>query len=1064
MAMTETTNFLFAFQSDISGLQKMKQAQTVAEKHLASFGKSGVKVEKIVSASMKRMGDGSVKFGVKFKDSLGRVHSTMDQVGKGAKKGEVNVKRLESSLKNMAKGADKASASTKKIASATSGVTNAVKKGTRASLDFTKALKRVAIVVPLWTAYRMVMRQVNDTIRDGIKHIVDYDKAIRRAMTVTNASEQTESFTRSLREQSEALSELTGESIGDTIEAYYQFATAGASAEESLAGQEATMRLSVATMSDAKTTAKLLNTLYLKFGKSIDKVTGTTKKYNYIAGSLNKLFKSNRFEMNEFQKSVENGASIGETFNLTFEEVVSTLAVLNTAGGKAGKAGTALTQILVKLATNGEKLKKGFDGAFDGIDLDNRDLYKEMLLLIDYVNDSSNSIERLSEVVGEGIVTLKGVKNVGALRSVIEKLKNETQELQEINAKGLDDQLQKDFEEQNASFERSLKRLEIIKSKIGKAFVTSVIGGNKDFGEAIDEIGRSLKNLEPVIQDIGLIINKLLVEPLKLVALTLEALENLKPDSKGGERREQKSNLRRTSGYREALAGGSSVEETENLIQLLKDFKKYGSDARPEAQKFGQAIEGLGYSAENSIDALENVIKKKKELAEGEDFKLVNIGEIVVSKDEADNANNKADAKKRYVEYQKEDFQNLQSMVALGYTQIEIEQTKLEMLKQQRKSKENDLEIEEQILKIKKMQTEEINKSSQALQSQVSSGLSEVIQGKQDFGDLASNLGGFYQKSSADALAKGLTSNLFKNTGIGQIFGEQMQGLESMFNTPMENQTSDLIEANSKNTDRIVNALTGTGGENMASSIASAFGGGKGRGSTQGGISGLLGSLMRGRQVGTRTVGGKQVPIFQNETADGVGGIGGWLNNFAGTKFGGALGGIASKAGMISGYAQILGMFSDARGTDQGAFTSSRGTRLGANRNAQYQYAGIALAPEVRSGWSKKDQLSQTVGYYMDPLGLMKQSGNSKWLLGMPWLKKGWGKDQDGERVVDEQSVTELKNVTSAVQSVQKEVGWVNRNLVDLKQTMVYIMQESSYFSENSAIVENFAINASRGR
>ena len=100
----------------------------------------------------------------------------------------------------------------------------------------------------------------------------------------------------------------------------------------------------------------------------------------------------------------------------------------------------------------------------------------------------------------------------------------------------------------------------------------------------------------------------------------------------------------------------------------------------------------------------------------------------------------------------------------------------------------------------------------------------------------------------------------------------------------------------------------------------------------------------------------------------------------------------------------------------------------------------------------------------MDPLGLLKQKdGIGKWLFGMPWLKKGWGIDQEGERITDEQVVEATNNVASKVEAVQKEVGWVNRNLVDLKQTMVYIMQESAYFSENSNVTENFAINASRG-
>ncbi|GAG90883.1 unnamed protein product, partial [marine sediment metagenome] len=104
------------------------------------------------------------------------------------KKGELVAKKYTATLVD---GNKKVSASFKhtgKSAKALSAGVNRIKdtakKSTPIMGQFVKALKRVAIVVPVWMLFRSAMMAVMRTISEGFKYWMEFNKAINKSRQV----------------------------------------------------------------------------------------------------------------------------------------------------------------------------------------------------------------------------------------------------------------------------------------------------------------------------------------------------------------------------------------------------------------------------------------------------------------------------------------------------------------------------------------------------------------------------------------------------------------------------------------------------------------------------------------------------------------------------------------------------------------------------------------------------------------------------------------------------------------------------------------------------------------
>ena len=79
--------------------------------------------------------------------------------------------------------------------------------------SFTRMALRAASVIPIWLALRSAYMSVFRTMQMGIKHIVDFDKAMARVTAVTHGVENVKEFVAGLKTEIQELALETGKSV-----------------------------------------------------------------------------------------------------------------------------------------------------------------------------------------------------------------------------------------------------------------------------------------------------------------------------------------------------------------------------------------------------------------------------------------------------------------------------------------------------------------------------------------------------------------------------------------------------------------------------------------------------------------------------------------------------------------------------------------------------------------------------------------------------------------------------------------------------------------------------------
>ena len=144
------------------------------------------------------------------------------------------------------------------------------------------------------------------------------------------------------------------------------------------------------------------------------------------------------------------------------------------------------------------------------------------------------------------------------------------------------------------------------------------------------------------------------------------------------------------------------------------------------------------------------------------------------------------------------------------------------------------------------------------------------------------------------------------------------------------------------------------------------------------------------------------------------------------TQAGGGLGtatGLMSGAGSAIMAAQTMGMF--GAGTAATAATATTAATAGGMMGLGMLIPGIGLALMV---------------------GAIIMSSMQE--------APSWSREENKEQTTQ---------IASRIDVTNKELQWVNRNLVAMRQELTYIMQRSYYFSEQD-VTDKFAISASQGR
>lgn len=224
--------------------------------------------------------------------------------------------------------------------------------------DLTKALRRAAIVAPIWLALRSVMMKVLEAIKDIITTYKELDISMRKVMAVTNTNvEEQGKIYAELEQRAKAYFASTSRSIKEVTESMYQLGTAGRSNEEIMKGFEHVMNLAIGTFGEVTTSGRVVAGILNVFESSLKKVGGTSEQLRYISDLLASAWKNNQIELNELNTAMGYLSSIGSALDMTLQELVASSSVMSDALLRGGKGGRLLARSFVEIAKDSKKLR-----------------------------------------------------------------------------------------------------------------------------------------------------------------------------------------------------------------------------------------------------------------------------------------------------------------------------------------------------------------------------------------------------------------------------------------------------------------------------------------------------------------------------------------------------------------------------------------------------------------------------------------------------------------------------------------------------------------------------------
>ena len=219
--------------------------------------------------------------------------------------------------------------------------------------DFQKALRRVAIVVPIWLLFRTAMMSVFRTISEGTKYWIEFDKAFTKASLVVHTqSKDMSKVLNTLREDMLQLARDTGVSANKIADAFYRFGTLGIDVEQAWAGAEAVVRASVATFGDAGQMARSTALAISLMGDTLEQNLSIQERTNLFMAKQVALWKSNLMEANEFAGAIERFMPVANAYNFTLDETIALLATLHSGGIRSTRAGRLLSTQIMRLTDN----------------------------------------------------------------------------------------------------------------------------------------------------------------------------------------------------------------------------------------------------------------------------------------------------------------------------------------------------------------------------------------------------------------------------------------------------------------------------------------------------------------------------------------------------------------------------------------------------------------------------------------------------------------------------------------------------------------------------------------
>jgi len=390
----------------------------------------------------------------------------------------------------------------------------------RLGTSFTSMALRAAAVIPIWLALRSAYMSVFGTIRMGIKHIVDFDKAMARVTAVTHGVENVKEFVAGLKVEIQALALETGISVDKIAEAFYRFGTAGHSAAIAIEGMKVALKTSIAIMGDTTETARTIADVYNLMKNNIKGADTVQEKMNKIGATMAVLWQHNAFELSEFNAALRTFTGTAKTTNLSLDQMMALIAASHTLMQRGGTAGNQLSRTFMMMTKRVDKVNQVLG---EQIDLHKDSIFDVYLRLLRKVNkeygDSAAKLNVLNQIFG-----MKGFKVTGAFASNLEKVIEELERLKDMPLDERMERLNYLFGIQIDNLKILIDRIGETRKTLGEAFIKGIAGAT-DFKTALENINKALKDMEPAARGFGAIINATVIKPLQALGIILDLID-----------------------------------------------------------------------------------------------------------------------------------------------------------------------------------------------------------------------------------------------------------------------------------------------------------------------------------------------------------------------------------------------------------------------------------------------------------------------------------------------------------------------------------------------------------
>jgi hypothetical protein len=190
-----------------------------------------------------------------------------------------------------------------------------------------KLTGRAILTIPIWMALRGAFQTGMAAISDTVKTYFDLESEMGRVATVTRGSKED---IEDLKDEVISYSMTASRGFKEAASAIYALGSAGLDVKEQLAGMNHIMDLSIGTFGNTEQIAKLVAGAYNVFGDSIEGATTSSEKFKHISDILAYTYSTQQVELSEIANAMTYVASVANLVNISFDDLVTTIGVLNT--------------------------------------------------------------------------------------------------------------------------------------------------------------------------------------------------------------------------------------------------------------------------------------------------------------------------------------------------------------------------------------------------------------------------------------------------------------------------------------------------------------------------------------------------------------------------------------------------------------------------------------------------------------------------------------------------------------------------------------------------------------